>query len=307
MQTATTLTPSDEAARAGRITSTRIVRLVNGRQTAVYNEMTGIAEPLPDSAMLFFGRHLQRPIIDAAAMQRGWKVLHEPGTIVSKTHPRYATSADALVLPEDRVIEAKNRAGWRASEYAGEPLQDELVQVQWHMDVMGMPRASVVVLLGGHDLRIFDVDRDEELCAGLREIADRFLRDYYDAGRAPPLDASDAAAEYLRKRFPADTEPMLAADEQLDALVAEYRAACEAADAADERKGIAGNRLREAIGTHSGIEGTDYRINYKAARPSIRTDWEAVIRDLAIQIPADVLEKHSVTKPGPRSLRPTWR
>jgi predicted phage-related endonuclease len=310
MQTATTLTPQDQELRQGRITSSRIVKLYQGKALAVWNDMKGIANPIPDNNRMRFGRKLERAIIEAAAEDKGWaRVTYAPGTVVDG---RYATTPDAIVtdarLAPERVVEAKNRALDQIRRYdANEATEEETVQTLWHMGVTGIHEGTVCVLLGGNDLRPFDVPWDDETWAGLREIADRFLRDHIDTGRPPPIDGSDAAAEYLRKTFPRDTAPILSADENLTHLVTAYRAASAAFDAAEEAKSLAGNLLRQAIGDAAGIKGDRFSVSYKASKDRTTTDWQALLMEMVAAIPADLLAKHSTTKPGPRSLRVNWK
>mgnify|MGYP005818193563 CR=1 FL=1 len=311
MQTATTLTPRDQEMRQGRITSSRIVRLYRGDAMAVWNDMQGLSE-VKDNERMAWGRRLESVIIDAAAERRGWdsaRVVKQPGTVANG---RYATSLDAAIradgaLTLERVIEAKNRALDQLRRYpTDEATEEEIVQCQWHMMVTGIPEATVCVLIGGNDLRLFDLLADEETQAGLREMADRFLRDHIDAGKPPPIDGSDAAADYLRATFPREREPVLTADAGLEQLVAAYHHACAAYDAAEEAKSAAGNLLRQAIGNAAGVKGANFSVSYKASKDRMVTNWEALVRDLP-SVPADLLAKHTVTKPGPRSLRVSWK
>src|SRR5512146_1356976 len=135
MQAATTLTERDQELRKGRITSSRIVRLYRGQALAVWNDIMGIADPIPDNNRMRFGRKLERAIIEAAAEDRGWtRVSYAPGTV---TAGRYATSVDAAVIGDNglspvRVVEAKNRALDQVRKYdANEATEEETVQVAW--------------------------------------------------------------------------------------------------------------------------------------------------------------------------------
>ena len=120
------------------------------------------------------------------------------------------------------------------------------------------------------------------------------------------MDGTDAASEYLRKTFPREVEPVLDADENDGNLVLAYRHACAAFDAAEEAKKAAGNLLRQAIGNAAGMKGPNFSVSYKASKDRLVTDWEAIVKELP-SVPADLLAKHSTTKPGPRSLRVNWK
>jgi predicted phage-related endonuclease len=310
MMPASTLTAEQQEARKGRITSTRIVKLVNGRALAVFNEMMGISAPVKDNPRMRFGRKLEHAIIEAAAEDRAWgSVRYQPGTEV---HERFASSPDAYVLggihPEDveRVIEAKNRGAEQAAKYASnEPTPDEIVQTQWHMGVTGVPAGSVCVLLGGNDLRIFDQQHDDEMWTGLKEIADRFLRDHYDTGRPPPMDASDAAAEYLRARFPFHSAPLLQADDATTNLALELRSVRAERERLEAREGELTNTIKHLIGNAEGIAGPGFKATWKATKPTRRTDWQAVAHELGASTP--VIDRYTTEAPGSRRFLMTWK
>jgi predicted phage-related endonuclease len=310
MMPATTLTAEQQELRKGRITSTRIVKLVNGRALAVFNEMMGIAAPVKDNPRMRFGRALEHVIIEAASEDKGWgSVRYQPGTEV---YERFASSPDAYVMggvrcgDAERVVEAKNRSADQAAKYAGnEPTPDEIVQTQWHMGVTGIGEGSVCVLLGGNDLRVFDLRHDEEMWLGLEEIGARFLRDHYDTGRPPPMDASDDAAEYLRARFPFHSAPLLQADDATTNLALELRSVRAERERLEAREGELTNVLKSIIGDAEGVAGPGFKLTWKATKGTKRTDWEAVAHELGASTP--VIDRYTTTSPGSRRFVPTWK
>lgn len=299
-----TLTAEQQEARKGRITSTRIVRLVNGRAWDVWADMAGLAT-VKDNARMRFGRKLERAIIEAAAEDRMWSpVRYQPGTVVRGD---YATSPDAYVGDDpERIIEAKNRGAEQAKKYEGdEATPEEIIQAAWHMLVTGIPAASVAVLLGGNDLRIFDQARDPEMEAGLREVADRFLTDYWKPGRPPPMDASDAAAEYLRAKFPTHTAPLLVADDVATEWMAELRHALTEAEKWGEEAEALKNKIKAVIGDAEGLAGPLGRVTWKATKGTRRTDWERLAR--SYDPAAETIARFTEEKPGARRFVATWK
>lgn len=279
----TTLTAQDMATRAGRITSTRIVRLYKGDALAVFNDMMGFAPPFKDSARPRWGRRLQTAIIEGAAEEQGWKVISYPPTAVSETEPRFATSVDA-VADVEIAIEAKNRGGERASAYADGPLEEEIVQTTWHQGVMGLPKGAICVLLGGNDLRVFPAPFDAETFEGLAEIARRFLRDHIDTGVPPPLDYSDAASDYLRARFPKETGALLEPTPELGALVSAVGHARKAKKAAEEACALAENTLKLALGDAAGVKGPGFSASWKTQKGSTYTVTREAGRVLRVKL-----------------------
>ena len=293
----TTLTAADMELREGRITSTRIVKLYRGEALALFNDMMHFAAPFRDSARPKWGRRLQDAIIEGAAEDQGWKEIIYPPTAASTVEPRFATSVDA-VADREIAVEAKNRGGERAAAYADGPLEEEIVQTTWHQGVLGLPKGAICVLLGGNDLRVFPLDFDAETFQGLTEMAQRFLRDHIDTGKPPPLDYSDAAAEYLKARFPKDTGPVVEPTPEAAELVARFRALKLIREEAEKSEAEVRHRLLDVIGSSAGIAGL---CTFKANKASQKTDWEAVAR--AANAPAEIVAQFTTMKPGPRVLR----
>jgi hypothetical protein len=301
---ATTLTPEQQELRKGRVTSSRIVKLYEGKALAVFNDMMGLSDGPRDNSRMKAGRFFELPTLQWAAEERGWTFVHQPGTTVAG---RYATSPDAVIFdPDDAIGEVKFRGADQAHRYAnGEATEQEMVQSIWHMGVTGIHRAHVIVALGGSEPSVYPVAWDEEMWLGLREIADRFLRDHIDTGRPPPMDASDAAAEYLRAKFPRHSAPLLQADDATTNLALELRSVRAERERLEAREGELTNVLKSIIGDAEGVAGPGFKLTWKATKGTKRTDWEAVAHELGASTP--VIDRYTTTSPGSRRFVPTWK
>ena len=67
MLAATTLSATDQETRKGKVTGTRIVKLVDGRALEVFNDMMGYAEPVKVNNRMIAGTIFERPMIEWAA------------------------------------------------------------------------------------------------------------------------------------------------------------------------------------------------------------------------------------------------
>lgn len=274
------LTAEQQALREGRYTSSRIVALYQGRFWQVYNDLIGVGAEIPDNRRMLAGRKLQSPIIEWAAEERGWTGLAlAPPTIVSRSEPLFASSPDALVWDTkgQLVVEAKNRAGARTSEYEEGPLETDLVQLQWHMGVSGIHRGAVVVLLGGNDLRHggndprFDAEFDPEMFTMLSDLALRFQRERVEPRIPPTMDASDAASAYIKATWPKEKTPLLVDDGRFAPLAEALRAAKTEREAAAEREKLAAHELQAALGDAEGVEGPFGKILWRWQKGSTYT------------------------------------
>ena len=99
------------------------------------------------------------------------------------------------------IFEAKTSSAYRIDEWK-ETIPDEyMLQVQHYMSVTGFPGAYVAVLIGGNTFKWYFIERDEELISMLIELEYEFW-EHVQNKTPPPMDGSDASADFLNKRFP---------------------------------------------------------------------------------------------------------
>jgi hypothetical protein len=277
------LTAEQQEARKGRYTSTRVVKLYQGDLWTVYNEMLGLAPEVEETSRMRAGAKLQRAIVEWAAEDRDWyPVEHDPGTTQADDGP-FASSPDALVAPRGTpltkdwplVVEAKNRAGSRSTEYEDGPLETDIVQLQWHMGVTGVHKGCVVVLLGGNELRHggndprFDVDFDPDMFAMLKDLCLKFHREHVEPQIPPLMDASEAAGAYIKAKWPREREPLIQdSDGKFTPMAVELRSANQAVKAAINRQKMAKHMMEAALGDAVGVEGPYGLIAWKWQRGS---------------------------------------
>jgi predicted phage-related endonuclease len=92
----------------------------------------------------------------------------------------------------------------------------------------------------------------------------------------PPLDGSEGARQWLRRRFPRSEHPVRAASFAEDVLALELQTAEHALTAAEKAYEKARQPVEEAIGDAEGIEGAFGRVTFKANKKgvrSLRTTW----------------------------------
>ena len=258
----------------------------------VYLAKKGITEQAETEAMAR-GNWLE-PVL-AEWYQKTLGVQLERGTTVMREAPLVATP-DYLALGEngvDRLVECKT-AGLRQRSKWGEPGTDQvpeayLVQVQWQLLVTLVPLADVVVDLPTEPMpQIYTVHADAELQRGLVEIANRFWRDHILADVPPPPDASEATKRWLRATYPTNLNRVRGTSAEEDKLVAKYaeiRAARKEYEAVEEKLKA---ELCAAIGEAEGLEGAWGRVTWRQAKPTIKTDWQALACELADKLGVDI-------------------
>jgi hypothetical protein len=222
------------------------------------------AEQRPEFALMGTGREL------FAHPERPWQMA-TPDRLVDEVWFEPDDSA-ALIREERRllaVLECKTDGGF---DGWGEDGTDEIpvhyrCQVLWQMDVMDVSTGFVACLfMNRRQLRVYELTRDDAAEADLklmREEAEAFLAGLA-SGTEPDIDWRPATSETLRRLHP-DVEDVDVAVKPM--LVIQYRAACKAYKAAEQRKKLAENRLRLLLG--DGHRITDERTGEVIARRDV--------------------------------------
>jgi putative phage-type endonuclease len=180
----------------------------------VYLDKTGEGGDPEDTPAMYWGRRLERVILEAYVEQTGLAVDAPVGVyrmLRSTERPWQLYSPDGMA--SDRLIEIKTA---RTSEGWGEPGSDEVpdayaIQVQHGMAVAGLPRCDVAVLIGGSDFRIYTVERDAALIAHLIAAEAAFWRRVERRDPPPPRTYAEATRMWGRSSPP--RAPVYATDE----------------------------------------------------------------------------------------------
>ena len=275
---------------------------------AVWERKVGLAPEFEGNSLTEFGHRIERVLGEAWKDRHPGRDIFTPGTL---RHPRVSialASPDRIVVPVGRRAREvweeplEMKVSFFSSSDFGEAGSDEvperfIAQVQWQLEVVDLPRATLVALVNG-DYREYPVERDRELGGMLLDAAQRFWRDHVEAGIPPAPDGSDAYGDYLRRRFGSVLKPALQPSPELEALVARYRETKEALDQAETFATEAKQLLQAAIGESEGVSGL---CSWKQNKPSEKVDWEAVAREAGAS--PELVTKFTTTKPGARVLR----
>lgn len=283
----------------------------------------GELPPFEGNEFTHWGQRLERTIAEE------WLDRHRaegvsiftPGTIRHPTSAILMASPDRVIVPEGRrarevwrgLLEIKAVSAFRAAEFGEAP--DEIpeayiVQTQVQMEVCGLEEATLVPLIGGNAYREYPQRRDREMGGQLVEFAEKWWSDHVVQGLPVPVDGSEAASSYLRRRYPADQGALLDPTMEARELVERLRAAKAALKAAEQEEAAVGNALRALIGDSAGFAGV---CTWRSNKPSQKTDWEAIARILRERIlfkepeVAPLIDgittKFTTMKPGARVLR----
>jgi putative phage-type endonuclease len=269
----------------------------------------GLIPEQEDSLRLKVGRLLEEPVAQLYAEREGVDLI-PCGYDDTRFHPegfRVFATPDRFIVGRDRGLECKT-VDPRMAHHWGEDGSDGVPlfyvpQPIINMAVFNKAEWDLAALVGFDDFRVYRFRRDLDLEKQVVSQCDEFYRRYVLGDEELPLDGSEGCAEYLVKRYPANTLPMLGADAEAEELLRKLFAIRDQVKSDGLIETELENRLKAIIGEAEGIQGICGRITWRRAKDSKKVDWEAIARALGAS--EDLIEEHTNTVPGSRSFRPT--
>jgi predicted phage-related endonuclease len=202
-------------------------------------------------------------------------------------YPALIANPDALGVKEGRkhVLDAKNVAEFNPHAW-GEPGSDDapllyVAQLQIQIALGRCVEAERVGILVPSikgkppPVPAYPITFDPETFAALNLLAEKFIRDHIKTGKPPALDASDSAAEYLRRRYPSHDAELIEATDEMRLVDAELRFWRKNRKMAEKEEIQRKHRLCELIGDGAGIKDI---ATWKKCKDSTAelTDWRLV-------------------------------
>ncbi len=264
------------------------------------NRDQGLAKPDPDddTAPVFWGVILE-PIVASQYQRRtGNKVRKVNAVLQHPEFPWMLANIDREVVgsTEVQILECKT-AGingtrlWRD----GVPKYVE-VQVMHQLAVTGKQAADVAVLLGGQQLEVYRIERDELLIKHLIELERQFWN-YVETDTPPPADGSDSAERALRLLYPADDGEELdfTQDQALSEAFFTLKQVRHTQAELNQRESELKQMLQQAIGSASKAVFADGSISWKKSRDSVGVDTTAILN-----AHPELKTQYQISKPGSR-------
>jgi len=153
-----------------------------------------LAEPMPDSEPMRWGRILEPVLREQYELQTGRTVKADVPMLRCVAHPHMLANLDGIEPSYKRVIEfktARSGNGWGEDGSDQVPLA-YMLQVQHYMYITGFEMADVAVLIGGCDFRIMHIDADRDLQDMLVEAEHVFWQRVQNNDPPPCRDIKDA-------------------------------------------------------------------------------------------------------------------
>lgn len=255
-------------------------------------------DPNDETSPLYWGTLLE-PIVAAHYTRRtGLKVRRVNSVLQHPEHSWMLANIDREVLgnPEVSILECKT-AGIHGSKlwHDGVPEYVQL-QVQHQLAVTGKAAADVTVLLGGQELQVHRVIRDDKLIARLIELEARFWA-HVESDTPPPADGSDSAAQALQALYPYDNGTTLdcRADSKLSAVFSDWLALRAKRDDIERQEAQCKATLQQAMGDATRADFEGGAVSWKRSKDTTVLDVEGLLK-----VQPELLQQYPKTRPGSR-------
>ena len=273
-------------------------------QLELWMEKTGQDEQLPkvdphdESSPLYWGTLLE-PIVAAHYTRRtGNKVRRVNAVLQHPTEPWMLANLDREVIgtPEVQILECKT-AGINGARLWKDGVPEYVqLQVMHQLAVTGAQAADVAVLIGGQDLQVHRIERDEALIANLMALERQFWG-HVQRCEPPPADGSDSADVALRALYPRDSGQTLdlSQDFEMSAAFSDLLAVRQVIATHNALEAQLKQRIQQRMGEASQalFEGGD--VSWKRSKDSVVLDTGRLLKEQP-----QLLEQYALARPGSR-------
>ena len=255
-------------------------------------------DPKDQSSPMYWGTLLESIVAAHYSMRSGHKVRRINAVLQHPTEPWMLANLDREVLgaPDVQILECKT-AGINGARLWKEGVPEYIqLQIFHQLCVTGKQSADVAVLIGGQDLQIHRIERDEGMIIRLMELERQFWR-YVETDTPPPADGSDSADVALRCLYPRDSGTTLDLSEDFEMSAA-------FSDLLAVREVLATNVLLEAqykhliqqrMGDATKVVFETGDVTWKRSKDSTGVDTASLLKDHP-----ELVQRYAITKPGSR-------
>ena len=273
-------------------------------QLELWMEKTGRDDNLPkvdpydESSPMYWGTLLE-PIVAAHYTRRtGNKVRRVNAVWQHPYQPWMLANLDREVMgaPDVQILECKT-AGINGARLWKDGVPEYVqLQVMHQLAVTGHQAADVAVLIGGQELQVHRIERDESLISNLTELERQFWG-YVERNEAPPADGSDSADLALRCLYPKDGGQVLdlSQDLEMSAAFSDLLAVRQVLSTHTQLEAQLKQRIQQRMGEASQaiFDGGD--VTWKRSKDTTVLDTASLCKEQP-----ELVQRYSLPKPGSR-------
>ncbi len=273
-------------------------------QLQLWMEKTGrdgglpVVDPNDDQSPMYWGTLLE-PIVAAHYTRRtGHRVRRINAVLQHPEHPWMLANIDRDVVgaPDVQILECKT-AGIHGARLWREGVPDYVqLQVMHQLAVTGKQAADVAVLLGGQELQVFRIERDDTLIAQLITLEQQFWG-YVERDQEPPADGSASAELALRCLYPRDSGSTLdlSTDLEMSGVFSDLLAVREVITTQTALEAQLKQRIQQRMGEATRAVFEIGEVSWKRSKDGTSLDTVQLLKDHP-----EMAQTYAVTKPGNR-------
>lgn len=288
-----------------------------GSPARVYMNKLDIGDPFVTTPDMRWGHILEPHIRDQYAEIKGdrFNVYEIPDTIFHPEHDFMLAHVDGEVQelsPDGEIIEtfglevkstnSQNEWMWGALGSDEVPHMYN-IQCQHCMAVKGWQRMELVVLIGRSDVRIYRVQRDDQLIENLIKIEGKFWNEHVLPKIMPEIDGSKESSLLLSRIHPKDSglqREMTGFELDLALQLFDVKKEIKELSAREE---LYKNRLKESMKEDRKIVSHDGTITWSTPADSKKILYKEIVKEL--NVPQNVIDKFTETITPTRRFTPT--
>lgn len=170
---------------------------------SVWAEKTGSVPEFEGNIRTRVGTYLEDLVAKLFMEETGKQVQRMNFTLVNADYPWACANIDREVIGEDAVLEIKTTTSFGAIKKfrSGEYPEQWYGQMVHYLAVTGAKKAYLAALENNRELRVFELDRDEEEIKALMDAEREFWNTYVLPKKTPPVDGHSATSEAIKKIF----------------------------------------------------------------------------------------------------------
>lgn len=273
-------------------------------QLELWMEKTGRGGALPqvdpndDSSPMFWGTVLESIVASCYARRTGFRVRRINAVLQHPSVPFMLANIDREVTGsrDVQILECKT-AGINGANLWRDGVPEYVhLQVMHQLAVTGKQAADVAVLLGGQELRIHRIERDDVMIEQLIELEQAFWN-HVVSDTPPPADGSESADMALRRLYPKDTGTVLdlSQDATLNAVFSDLLAVRQLLERHNDLEGQLRQKIQQRMGDASKAVFELGKVSWKRSKDSQVLD----ITSLS-ELHPELVSQFTVPKSGSR-------
>ena len=150
---------------------------------------------------MILGERLEDFVAKEFSIQTGKKVRNLNGILRNQKYPFAIANLDKVVVSENAFLECVVTNSFCKKDWSEEVPIHYQIQCYHYMAVTGATHCYVCALIGNEEIKIYKLDRDQELIDYIMEKEEEFWNRYILGDEVPLPDGSCDYSKFLKNRY----------------------------------------------------------------------------------------------------------